>query len=118
MVVFKSHVESQKDILVANPEKVRVVKEWLVPVDGNYLRAFLGTAGYYVQIVSLLYRPLQKRNRFKRTVECERVFLDLSANCRMPQFLLASSWGNRSYWTVMPVKVRGGVVWVQCEMNL
>lgn len=108
MVVI-SHVESQKDIF-ADPEKVRVIKEWLVPVDENQLRAFLGTAGYYVQIVSPLYRPLQKRNRFKRTAECERVFLDLSANCRIPQSLLASSWGDRSYWTVMPVKVRGGVV--------
>lgn len=41
MVVI-SHVESQKDILFADPEKVRVIKEWLVPVVENQLRAFLG----------------------------------------------------------------------------
>lgn len=79
-MVVLTHVVSLKDILFADPEKVRVIKKWLVPIDQNYLRAFLGTAGYCpnnFHIVSPLYRPLQKRNRFKKTAECERVFLHI-----------------------------------------
>ena len=65
-------------------EKVRVIKEWPVPVDEGQLRAFLGTAGYYLEFVpnyadiaSPLHRACQKGNRFRWTAECEEVFLDI-----------------------------------------
>ena len=67
-----------------DPEKVRVIKESLVPVDEGQLRAFLGTAGYYrefvsnyAHIASPLHRACQKGNRFRWTAECEEVFLDI-----------------------------------------
>ena len=67
-----------------DPEKLGVIKEWLVPVDEGQLRAFLGTAGYYrefvskyAQITPALHRACQKGNRYRWTAECEEVFLDI-----------------------------------------
>ena len=34
-MVVLTHVVSLKDILFADPEKVRVIKKWLVPIDQN-----------------------------------------------------------------------------------
>ena len=48
--MYVCHVVSREGIST-DPEKVRVIKEWPVPVDEGQLRSFLGTAGYYREFV-------------------------------------------------------------------
>ena len=77
------HVVSQEDTST-DPEKIRVTKEWLVPVDESQLRAFLGMAGYnrqfepnYAHIASPLHSVCQRGDHFRWTAECENAFLDI-----------------------------------------
>lgn len=48
-VVLLGHVVSREGIS-SDPEKIKVTKEWLEPVNESQLGVFLGTAGYYRQL--------------------------------------------------------------------
>lgn len=86
------HVVSREGIST-DPEKVRVIKEWPLPVDAGQLRAFLGPAGYYrefvpnyAHIASPLHRSCQKGNGtvLDGQLNARKSSWTLSANFRMP----------------------------------
>jgi len=49
-VKYLGHVVG-RDKVATDPEKVRAVRDWAVPVDLPELRAFLGLVGYYCQYI-------------------------------------------------------------------
>ena len=68
-VTILGHVVS-RDGISTDPEKVKIVREWLVPSNISQLRSFLGTSGYYrhfvpkyAEITTPLYRLEQKENK-------------------------------------------------------
>ena len=75
-VVVLGHVVTQ-DGISTDPEKLRVIKMWPVPEDESQLKAFLGTASYYRQLVpnyADIAAPLQiasqKGECFRWTTQC------------------------------------------------
>jgi len=61
-VKYLSHVVG-RDGVATNPEKVRAVRDWAVPVDLLELRAFLGLVGYYRQYILNFTGIAQPLNR-------------------------------------------------------
>ena len=79
-VTFLGHVVSGEGIST-DPEKVRAVKDWPIPVRVSEVRSFLGLCSYYRRFVknfSTIARPLhrltEKENNFKWTQECSDAF--------------------------------------------
>ena len=79
-VVVLGHAVT-RDGISTDPEKVRVIKKWLVPEDESQLKAFLGTASYYRQFVpnfagiaAPLHSASQKGEHFRWTTQCEEAF--------------------------------------------
>lgn len=82
-VEFLGHIVSRQGI-ATDPEKVRVVREWPVPLNLTELRSFLGLASYYrrfiqsfASIADPLHKLLNKGERFLWTDECETAFRKL-----------------------------------------
>jgi len=79
-VKYLGHVVDQNRV-ATDPEKVRAVKGWAVPVDLPELRAFLGLVGYYRQyipnfagIAQLLNRLTAKGVRWQWTQAEQQTF--------------------------------------------
>ena len=84
-VPFLGHVIS-KDGVSTNPEKVKAVSKWPVPVIKSELRSFLGLASYYrrfIQNFASIAAPLHQlltagnEKHFVWTEACDRAFLEL-----------------------------------------
>ncbi|KAK3728347.1 hypothetical protein QZH41_002178 [Actinostola sp. cb2023] len=70
--------------LSTDPEKIRAVVEWPVPVGVTDLRSFLGLCSYYrkftkgfAEIARPLYRLTEKGKDFVWTEECDEAFSQL-----------------------------------------
>jgi len=61
-VKYLGHVVG-RDGATTNPNKVRAVRDWAVPVDLPELRAFLGLVGYYRQYIPNFAGIAQPLNR-------------------------------------------------------
>jgi len=61
-VKYLGHVVG-RDEVATDPEKVRAVRDWAVPVDLRELRAFLGLVGYYCQYIPDFAGIAQSLNR-------------------------------------------------------
>jgi len=79
-VKYLGHVVG-RDGVATDPEKVRAVRAWAVPVDLPELRAFLGLVGYYHQyipdfagIAQLLNRLTAKEVRWQWTQAEQKAF--------------------------------------------
>jgi len=59
-----------RDGVATNPEKVRAVRDWAVPVDLPELRAFLGLVGYYHQYIPDFVGIAQPLNRLTAKGVC------------------------------------------------
>ncbi|KAK3749616.1 hypothetical protein QZH41_012954 [Actinostola sp. cb2023] len=82
-VTFLGHVVSDAG-LSTDPEKIRAVVEWPVPVGVTDLRSFLGLCSYYrkftkgfAEIARPLYRLTEKGKDFVWTEECDEAFSQL-----------------------------------------
>ena len=70
-----------KEGVQTDPKKIEAVKTYPIPVNVKTLRAFLGLVGFYRKyfqnfgdIVSPLYKLMQKEKRFQWTTECQQAF--------------------------------------------
>uniref|UniRef100_A0AAV1UWY7 Reverse transcriptase/retrotransposon-derived protein RNase H-like domain-containing protein n=1 Tax=Peronospora matthiolae TaxID=2874970 RepID=A0AAV1UWY7_9STRA len=64
-----------------DPEKVKAISDWPVPVDDKGLRKFLGLAAYlhkysrnYAEMTVHLSRLLKKNERWSWSAECQHSF--------------------------------------------
>ena len=92
-VLFLGHVVSGEGI-TTDPEKIRLIEDWPVPVNLKQLRSFLGLCGYYRKFVkdySYIAGPLNKLLRkdqpFQWTEECQRSFQGLKEALMSPPVL-------------------------------
>ncbi|MCG7879381.1 MAG: RNase H-like domain-containing protein, partial [Candidatus Thiodiazotropha endolucinida] len=79
-VTFLGHIISDEGV-GTDPEKVRAVKEWPVPVSQTEIRSFLGLCGYYRRFIkgySEIAKPLhtltEKGREFVWTDTCQNAF--------------------------------------------
>ena len=79
-VSFLGHIISDKGI-ETDPEKVRAVKEWPVPVNVTEVRSFLGLCSYYRRFIPKfadkakpLHRLTEKGCQFVWDSDCEEAF--------------------------------------------
>ena len=79
-VSFLGHIISDKGI-ETDPEKVRAVKEWPVPVNVTEVRSFLGLCSYYRRFIPKfadkakpLHRLTEKGRQFVWDSDCEEAF--------------------------------------------
>lgn len=77
------HVITKEGIAV-DPEKIKTIMEWPVPMDVADIRSFMGLAGYYRRFVEGFSRvaypitSLHKKGRaFRWTPECQQIFEQL-----------------------------------------
>jgi len=82
-VGFLGHVLSAEGIAV-DPNKVKVVLNWLLPTTVSEIRSFLGLVGYYRHFIegfSKIAKPmtklLKKDKKFEWTQDCEQNFSEL-----------------------------------------
>ncbi|WMV29632.1 hypothetical protein MTR67_023017, partial [Solanum verrucosum] len=80
--VFKPYLDSF--VVVFNPKKTDVIRNWPRPLTPSDIRSFLGLAGYYRRFVngfssiaSSMTKLTQKKAKFEWTDECERSFQTL-----------------------------------------
>ena len=81
--VFLGHVVSKEGIKV-DPEKVKVITNWLRPTNVTKIRSFVGFIGYnhkfvkdFSKTASTLINLLKKMAKFEWTEKCKRVFQEL-----------------------------------------
>ena len=79
-VSFLGHIISDKGIKT-DPEKIRAVKEWPVPVSVTEVRSFLGLCSYYrhfipkfAEMAKPLHRLTEKGQNFIWSADCEEAF--------------------------------------------
>ncbi|MCG8112564.1 MAG: RNase H-like domain-containing protein, partial [Candidatus Thiodiazotropha taylori] len=79
-MTFLGHIISDEGV-GTDPEKVRAVKEWPVPVSQTEIRSFLGLCGYYRRLIkgySEIAKPLhtltEKGREFVWTDTCQNAF--------------------------------------------
>ena len=67
--------------LAIDPEKIKEIREWPIPIDVSSVRSFMGIAGYYrrfVEIFSALAYPItslqRKGVKFEWTEKCQNSF--------------------------------------------
>ena len=77
------HIISEQG-LVADPEKIKAIREWPVPTDVSAVRSFMGIAGYYsrfVEIFSAIAYPItslqRKGVKFEWIEKCQNSFEQL-----------------------------------------
>eukprot|EP00253_Pinus_taeda_P007066 PITA_07066 len=77
---YLEHVVSKEDITV-DLEKIRAIMEWVAPKSLNWVRYFMGLAGYYSRFIrnfSQVSYPItslqRKGKKFKCIEECEASF--------------------------------------------
>jgi hypothetical protein len=82
-VLFLGYVISTEGIAV-NLSKVQEVLDWKSPRSVTQIHSFLGLAGYYrwfipnfSKITKLMTKLLEEEAKFKRSTQCEEVFLTL-----------------------------------------
>ena len=49
-IQYLGHIVTQEGISV-DPEKIRAIKDWLVPKDVTDVRSFMGITGYYRRFI-------------------------------------------------------------------
>ena len=69
-----------KDGISVDPDKVKVVMEWLVPKNIYGMRSFMGITGYYQKFIegfSKIAYPItslqKKGKKFEWTIKCEKI---------------------------------------------
>ncbi|CAC5376668.1 Retrovirus-related Pol polyprotein from transposon 297,Retrovirus-related Pol polyprotein from transposon 17.6,Retrovirus-related Pol polyprotein from transposon 412 [Mytilus coruscus] len=82
-VNFLGHVVTAEGV-ATDPEKIKRIKDWPIPVDASELRSFLGLCGYYrrnienfAKIAKWLHQLTEKGRKFLWTEECPEAFEDL-----------------------------------------
>ena len=79
-VNYLGHVISE-DGVETDPDKIKTVTEWPIPISAKQVRSFLGLASYYrrfiqgfATIAAPLYRLTEKDAQFKWTDQCTEAF--------------------------------------------
>lgn len=92
-VNYLGHVVSDEGVHT-DPEKIRKVKEWPVPMSVHEVRSFLGLASYYRRFVpdfaalaSPLHKLTEKGREFHWSSECQRAFDQLRQRLIMSPIL-------------------------------
>ncbi|MCG8075029.1 MAG: reverse transcriptase, partial [Candidatus Thiodiazotropha taylori] len=82
-VSFLGHIISDKGV-ATDPDKIKAVREWPIPVNLTELRSFLGLCSYYRRFISgfsmiakPLYRLTEKEQSFLWSDECDESFRTL-----------------------------------------
>ena len=76
------HIVSHEGVK-ADPNKIKAIKEWIIPTTLRHLRGFLGLTGYYRKFVKNYGRieppltTLLKKDAFSWTPEATKSFEDL-----------------------------------------
>ena len=93
-VPFLGHIISDEGV-ATDPEKIKAVQEWPVPINQTEIRSFLGVCGYYRRFIkgySETAKPLHKLTEKGRpyvwTEECQAAFEKLKKHLKRPQFSL------------------------------
>ena len=82
-IQYLGHIISEQGLAV-DPEKIKAIREWLVPTDVSAVRSFMGIAGYYRKFVerfSAIAHPItslqRKGVKFEWTEKCQNRFEQL-----------------------------------------
>ena len=96
----------------ADPEKVRSVFDWPIPLNQKDLKRFLGLASYYrrfvegfAQVAAPLnaYALTDKGKEWLWTAECTQAFLELKKRLVSAPVLVMPQFNRDFYWTRMLV---------------
>ena len=70
-----------KEEILVDPEKIKAIKDWLVPKDVTNVRSFMGITGYYQRfiegfsrIMNLITSLQKKGKKFDWNQKCEERF--------------------------------------------
>lgn len=99
-VQYLGHIISE-DGVKTDPEKIRTVAEWPMPITAKQVRSFLGLASYYrrfiqgfAEIAAPLYRLTENEAEFKWTDQCDEAFTRLKRQLTTAPVLAFPSFGE------------------------
>ena len=113
-VPYLGHIISAKGIS-PNPDKVRAVRDYPVPISVRAIREFLGNAGYYQQFIpnfakvaQPLYHLIKKDVPYMWSSACQEAFTRLKELLTFPPVLAFPILTDSLCCTPMPA----AIVWV------